>query len=141
VVAILSRSGDMRAMVMPTVTAKNISAALRENVEPSATLMTDEGTHYYRIGMEFAEHQRVKHSLHEYVKGECHVNTAESFFARLKRQLHGTHHSVSPRHLHRYVTEAMFKHNTSHLNDGDRVLAAIHGAEGKRLRYSEPISA
>lgn len=62
----------------------------------------------------------------------------ESFFSRLKRQLYGTHHAVSKRHLHRYVAEVAFKHNTRKLDDGQRVLAALRMAEGKRLMYEQP---
>jgi hypothetical protein len=32
-----------------------------------------------------------------------------------------------------------FKHNTRSLEDGARTVAAIQGADGKRLRYREPV--
>lgn len=140
VVAILQRGGDVRAMVMPVVTSKNVREMIQANVEPTATLMTDEGRHYTKVGREFADHQAVKHSAYEYVRGEAHINGAESFFSRLKRQLYGTHHAVSKRHLHRYVSEVAFKHNTRKMEDGERTVAAIQGGEGKRLRYKAPIS-
>jgi transposase-like protein len=139
VVALIQRGGAVRAMVMPVVTSEGIREALIENVESSARLMTDEGRHYTNVGREFAYHGRVKHSKYEYVRGDNHVNTAENFFSRLKRQLYGTHHAVSKQHLHRYVAEVVFKHNTRNLDDGPRVIAAIHAAEGKRLRYKEPL--
>ena len=141
VVALIERAGAVRAMVMPVVTSENIREALVENVESSARLMTDEGRYYTNVGREFAYHGRVKHSRYEYVRGEDHVNTAENFFSRLKRQLYGTHHAVSKKHLHRYVAEVVFKHNTRSLEDGPRIVEAIEGAAGKRLRYKEPISA
>jgi transposase-like protein len=140
VVALLQRGGDVRAMVVPVVTAENVRQMLRTHVGPEARLMTDEGKHYRVIGREFADHQTVKHSIYEYVRGEAHVNTAESFFARLKRQLYGTHHAVSKRHLHRYVSEVCFKHNTRDLEDGERTVAAIQGADRKRLMYRHPVA-
>lgn len=79
--------------------------------------------------------------LYEFVRGEAHINTAESFFSRLKRQLYGTHYAVSKKHLHRYVAEVAFKHNTRWYEDGERVARAIHGADGKRLRYRQPVEA
>lgn len=141
VVALIQRGGQVRAMVVPVVTSRSIREALRENVDSSARLMTDEGRYYTNVGREFAYHGTVKHSAYEYVRGDVHVNSAENFFSRLKRQLYGTHHAVSKQHLHRYVAEVVFKHNTRHMDDGPRVIAAIHAAEGKRLRYKEPISA
>jgi hypothetical protein len=139
VVALVQRGGYVRASVCPTVTAKNLREILLANVAASAQLMTDESNLYARTGLPFSAHEVVKHSLYEYVRGEAHVNSAESFFARLKRQIYGTHHSVSPRHLHRYVAEVAFKHNTRWFEDGERTVRAIQGADGKRLRYKQPI--
>ena len=139
VVALVQRGGDVRALVVPTVTAKNVRDILLHHIEPSARLMTDESNLYNKVGQPFASHESVKHSLYEYVRGEAHINSAESFFSRLKRQLYGTHHAVSKKHLHRYLAEVVFKHNTRWLEDGARTVAAIQGADGKRLRYREPI--
>lgn len=139
VVAMLERGGDVRAQVMPTVTAANVRAVILSTVDRSATLMTDEAFMYRRTGRPFAAHQTVKHGAYEYARGEAHINTAESFFSRLKRQLYGTHHAVSREHLHRYVAEVAFKHNTRHMNDGERTAAAIHGGEGKRLTYRNSV--
>jgi hypothetical protein len=141
VMALVQRGGDVRAMVVPTVTVKNVREILLSNVEPSARLMTDDNNVYTRVGEPFASHDTVKHSLYEYARGEAHINSAESFFSRLKRQLYGTHHAVSKKHLHRYVAEVAFKHNTRWLEDGARTVAAIQGADGKRLRYRQPLQA
>lgn len=139
VVALVERDGDVRVSVVPTVTAKNLREMLMTNVDPSAQLMTDESNLYAKVGAPFASHEVVKHSLYEYVRGNAHINSAESFFSRLKRQLYGTHHAVSPKHLHRYVHEVAFKHNTRWYEDGERVTRAIQGAHGKRLRYRQPV--
>jgi hypothetical protein len=65
---------------------------------------------------------------------------AESYCARLKRQLYGIHHAVSPKHLHRYVAEVAFKHNARTMEDGARTVAAIQGGEGKRLKYRQSVA-
>jgi hypothetical protein len=122
VMAVVQRGGDVRAMVVPTVTAANVQAVLLSHVDTSARLMTDESGVYKKVGKPFASHEAVKHNLFEYVRGIAHINSAESFFSRLKRQLYGMHHAVSPKHLHRYVAEVAFKHNTRSLEDGDRTL-------------------
>ena len=83
-------------------------------------------------------HGRVLHGAGEYARGPDHVNTAECFFSLLKRKFYGTHHAVSSRHLHRYVAEAAFQWCTRGVNDGDRIVAAIKGADGKRLMYHQP---
>jgi len=80
----------------------------------------------------------VRHAVREYARGNVHVNTAESFFALLKRGLVGTFHAVSKRHLHRYVNEFAFRWNHRRVEDGERTVAAIRGAVGKRLTYKQP---
>lgn len=45
---------------------------------------------------------------------------------------------MSKAHLHRYVAEFEFKYNTRTLNDGERVIAAVRKADGKRLMYKQP---
>ena len=39
--------------------------------------------------------QSVNHSVGEYVRGNVHTNTIESYFAMLKRGIFGTYHHVS----------------------------------------------
>jgi hypothetical protein len=114
-------------------TAKNIKEMLVENVDLGSKLMKDESPLYTKVGSPFARHETVNHSSHEYARGDAHSNSVESFFSRLKRQMYGTHHAVSPRHLHRYVAEVAFKHNTRKMEDGERTLVAIRGAVGKKL--------
>lgn len=140
VVAVLERGGDVRAEVMPIVNAKNVKAMLLANVSPDARLMTDESALYTTVGRPFAEHHTVNHTDYEYARGDAHSNSVESFFSRLKRQMYGTHHAVSPRHLHRYVAEVAFKHNTRKMEDGERTVAAIQGANGKRLKYRQSVA-
>lgn len=139
VMAMIERGGNVRAMVIPDVTAKTVASVLLANVAPTANLRTDEGGHYRRIGRRFASHEAVKHAFGQHVKGDASTNAAESFFSRLKRTLYGTHHAVSKQHLHRYVSEVAFKHNTRKLDDGERVREAIKGADGKRLTYRTPL--
>jgi hypothetical protein len=70
--------------------------------------------------------------------GFVHVNTAESFFAILKRGVYGSFHHVSEKHLQRYVNEFAFRWNhrvALGVNDTQRASAAIKGIEGKRLTY------
>ena len=75
----------------------------------------------------------------EYARGDAHCNTCESFFALIKRGVYGVYYNVSKKHLYRYGSEFEFRFNGRKLEDGERVLAAIAGVEGKRLAYRDPI--
>lgn len=138
--ALVERGGQLRARHVPDVTARTLREAIVTQASRKSTLNTDDSLTYYWMGREFAAHRSVNHSAGEYVSrdGEAHVNTAESFFAILKRQMYGTHHAVSEAHLNRYVTEAAFKWNHRAklgIDDVERANAAIRGAGGKRLTY------
>jgi hypothetical protein len=81
------------------------------------------------------------HSKGEYAKPDgTHSNTVESAFSLLKRGIYGTFHNVSRKHLHRYVAEFDFRWNARKVDDGERLARAVRSAEGKRLRYREPIA-
>jgi hypothetical protein len=94
---------------------------------------------YNGLAREFASHEAVDHASGEYVRGDSHTNTAEGWFALLKRGIHGTFHHVSEQHLDRYVNEFVFRYNRRKDKDGERAVAAVAGAKGKRLFYKNPI--
>ena len=55
------------------------------------------------------------------------TNTAESFFALLKRGHYGVFHKLSRKHLHRYCNEFGFRWTERKVTDGERMVAAING--------------
>lgn len=75
----------------------------------------------------------MNHGRGEYVCGSASTDTVEGFFSLLKRGINGTFHSVSKRHLHRYVSEFEYSYNTRKLDDGARIVKAVKKGEGKRL--------
>jgi transposase-like protein len=137
VLALVERGGNVRTRVVADVTGATLKAAIRENVDRTATINTDQFVSYLGIGAEFdGGHKSVDHSAGEYVGADGgSTNTAESFFARVKRSVIGVFHRVSREHLHRYMTEAEFRWNARKITDGTRTASAIKGAVGKRLTY------
>jgi hypothetical protein len=98
--------------------------------------MTDEAAHYWRVGREFSGHGTVNHSIEEYVRGTFwHTNTIEGYFSILKRGLNGVYQHVSQQHLKRYLGEFDFRYNERAITDGERMVKALKGIEGKRLTY------
>jgi transposase-like protein len=141
VVALVERDGRIRTRVVEHVNADNLKSAIRENVNQQAAIQTDELNCYAGIGQEFAGgHQTVNHSQGEYARGEVNTNTAESFFALLKRGVHGTFHHISKTHLPRYCDEFSFRWDERNVTDGERTVEAIKGAAGKRLVYREAVA-
>jgi transposase-like protein len=140
----VERDGRVKARVVKNLRSVEIAAHVREMVDPAAHLNTDESKVYNIVGREFAGHDKVKHYLGQYSRykmdGEqVTTNRIEGFWAGLKRQLHGTHHSVSRKHLHRYVSEVEFKYNNRNLSDADRMVKLIRCCEQRRLTYTDQV--
>jgi transposase-like protein len=145
VVGGVERDGRVKARVVRSTTAAAVSEIVRDMVEPSAHLITDESVIYKTVGQEYASHERVKHALGQYVRysktgKQITTNRIEGFWAGLKRQIGGTHHSVSRKHLHRYVAESEFKYNNRALDDGARTVKLIQAASGRRLTYAQQVT-
>lgn len=141
VVVLVERDGNVKTRVVENIDASSLKDAIRENVNKQSIIMTDELAAYKGIGGEFeGGHYTVNHSQGEYARGEVNTNSAESFFALLKRGVHGTFHHVSKTHLHRYCDEFSFRWDERRINDGERAMEAIKGAEGKRLIYKLTIA-
>jgi hypothetical protein len=103
-------------------------------------------TIFYHLLKHGGKHHVVNHSQREYARKTtdgtvAHVNSCESFFSLLKRGIMGTFHCVSKEHLHRYCDEFSFRWNNRRLNDGERLVAAVKNADGKRLLYSDVVAA
>lgn len=138
VVTMIEReTGRAATYPMPNANKPYMQALVKLTVDSEATLMTDEHPSYVGLDAHFAGHERVQHSK-EYVRGNVHINFAESYHSLLKRGLFGTYHHVSKKHLPKYLREFEYRWNTRHMTDGERTIAAIQMAPGRRLYYSNP---
>lgn len=138
VVSLLERGGKVRSQVMPKVTGANLKQAIKDNVMICSEVHTDDNMKYRNMGPKFSHHV-VKHSAKEYVRREgarlVTTNGVEGFFSILKRGVVGTFHHVSQKHLPLYLSEFDFRHNHRFVTDGERTVAALQKAPGKRLTY------
>ena len=122
------------------VDGRTLGANLRKHTIPAKTrLMTDENPAYLKVGQFFKSHERVHHKQEDYAHVEPYsgrvvtTNSAEGLTANLKRQIQGTHHSTSKKHLPRYLEEYDYKYNTRDMSDTARTEAAIRQMEGRRV--------
>jgi transposase-like protein len=141
VVGLLERNGRVRPKVVADVTGDTLRSVIEANVEKSARIMTDDWAGYRGLTKAGWKHESVTHSspIFEFVRGDVSTNGIEGFFGMLKRGLNGIYHSVSKKHLHRYLAEFQYRYNRSELTDGQRTVAAIKAAQGKRLTYAQQI--
>jgi len=140
VVGVVERDGMVKLAHVDSVTPENIRATMLGSIDLKARIMTDQAHVYRNIAKPFeGGHQTVNHGVREYVRGDVHTNTIESVWALVKRSIYGTYHSVSWKHLHRYMAQSQFSWNTRFLEDSQRVETAIWGSNGKRLTYKMPV--
>ena len=118
---------------MKAVDKVTLHEFVRETAEPGAQVYTDDYPSY--TGLPYP-HESVRHSVQEYVRGKAYTNGIESFWATLERAHDGTYHSISPKHLDRYVQRFSGKHNQRDLDTADIMARVVYGLVGKQIEYA-----
>lgn len=109
----IERNGKTRAEVVPDLSSKTHQRFIEENIERGSILLTDNANHYKNSAKDY-DREFVVHKKGEYVRGEVHINTVETFFSHLKRSLRGTHKAISPEKLQSYLDGFVFHRNNSY---------------------------
>lgn len=141
VMGLLERHGEgasqIRARMVPTRRKGIIHTEVRRNVEQGSRLYTDALQSYVGLADEYV-HEVIDHS-EAYVRERVHTNGLENFWSLFKRVIYGTHHSVDPVHLDRYLDENVLRFNTRKMADADRFTMTAGRADGRRITYRELI--
>lgn len=138
VFGLVERNGRVVAKVVDNTKADTLFKWFEKYVEKNSTVYTDEFTSYDNLSNMGYEHDNVNHSGGNYVKGDnVHTNTIESVWSVLKRSIIGTYHSVSVKHLQKYVDETTFRLNEGRceIKTMDRMKALIEKTFGIVTRY------
>ncbi|MFL6726824.1 MAG: IS1595 family transposase [Sphingomicrobium sp.] len=141
VIGMMDETGIVRAELIPDTKIATLQAFVRNNAPFSATVVTDQHAGYVGIAAHGYRHIRLNHSVGEYVSNMAHTNGIESFWALLKRGHYGIFHYMSAKHLHRYVNEFAFRHNTAQAGTMAFIDSTIAKMLGKRLTYRDLINA
>ena len=118
VVGMVERGGNVKAKSVAKNELKFIDflKMIRKNINVAESLLvTDEYKAYNRMN-KVIPHYSVNHSK-EYVKGDIHTNTIESFWAILKRGIMGQFHWVSKKHLNAYIDEFCYRYNAREIDN------------------------
>ena len=130
-------TGQVVAKPVANTDKETLQDFVHGNVDEAAAVYSDDLKAY--DGVE-KDHETVKHSAGKYVREQVHTNGIESFWAMFKRGRKGTYHKMSKKHLRRYVTEFVGRHNKRPLDTDDQMGALVVGMDGKRLKYTELIA-
>lgn len=141
VLGIFERGGELRTGITPNLGKATVQSVIFQNVLPGSSIMTDE--HKAFTGLTKGDrytHYPVRHSAGEYAKSSWwHSNGIESVWSLFKRQIIGTHHVLSPKHLSAYLGEMTWRFNLRSMGEGERVNALLAQTSG-RLTYKTLIA-
>jgi transposase-like protein len=124
----VERGGDLIAKVVQRTNRATIEPIIEQHVAKGSVMSTDEWVAYDRLNNMGFVHGRVNHGTGEWVRGRCHTNTIEGFWSHFKCAVKGTHRSVSPQHMQKYLGEFEFRFNHRDLTSDrmlDRLLKAF----------------
>jgi transposase-like protein len=105
VFGMVERGGDLIAKVVPRTNRATIEPIIEKHVAKGSVMSTD-----------------------EWVRGRCHTNTIKGFWSHFKCAVKGTHRSISPQHMQKYLGEFEFRFNLRDLSSErmlDRLLKAF----------------
>jgi transposase-like protein/IS1 family transposase len=139
VIGATERNGETIAVVLAIANKEHIHGFIRQVVSPEAEMLVTDSHPVYQRPMGYARHEIVNHQKGEYKRGEAHTNSIESIWALLKRQIVGTHHWVSPKHLQMYVQEMTWRLNRRSMTPADRMNSLFECVAGA-LPYKVLIS-
>jgi transposase-like protein len=139
VVGMRDEAGQVRAMPVTDTKSTTLIGFVADNAPAGATVVTDELRSYRPLQRAGFNHLTVNHSVGEFVRDMAHTNGIESFWALLKRGHYGIYHYMSVKHLHRYVKEFSFRHNTSQIGTMQFINMTIDRMVSKHLTYEELI--
>ena len=133
------RGCKVKATVVERTDAAALVGLVEQNVVPRATVYTDEGSAFGPLKRRY-NHDSVKHSISEYVRGDVHTNGMEAVRSVLKRSIHGTWHYVTPKHLGKYLNEATLRLNEGNceVDTVDRLESLAGQISNKRLPCVKP---
>lgn len=109
------KTGQVAAQVVERTDGETLKGFIDGHAGRDATLYTDDATAYRRTRR---EHETVRHSVSEYVKGQAHTNGVES----------------------RYVDEFAGRHNIRDLDTIDQMAHVAASMVGRRLLYRDLIA-
>ena len=110
-IGMVERDGEVIAKVVPNARKRTAHPIIESGIEKGSTIYSDELKSYDGLAAKGYEHEAVNHGRGEYVRGECHTNTIEGYWSRLKNSIRGTHVHVSGKHLQKYAGEFEYRYN------------------------------
>ena len=123
------------AEVLEVVDGQSLREFVQRLTVPGTEVHTDQHAGYR--GIPGIVHESVNHSRGEYVRDVVSTNGIDGFWSVLKRVLKGIFHQVSVKHLHRYLSEVMWRFNHPAVPVKSQMGQAVRNMVGRCLRLKD----
>jgi len=110
-VGAIERKGNVVARVIGSMDAPTLGGFVRRATDEKVSLVVTDENPSYKFARADMPHETVHHGRGEYVRGNVHTNSIESFWAFLKRGVIGSYHNVSKKYLPFYLNEFSYRFN------------------------------
>lgn len=117
--------GIVYAQPVANVTGKVLKAIIHEKVSIETTVYSDTLSSYRGLERRYADHQTLRHTQGEYVRGAASINGIEGFWAYAKERLVRPH-GVSADHFLLYLKEVEYRFNHRDLEPEEFVHHVLH---------------
>lgn len=128
VIGLRQRGGPLRLVHTKDNRMGTIQDVIHANVSGNVTtIVTDDSPVYnFDLTKYRGKHKTINHSKGKYVNGDIYTNTVENAFSLLRRGIIGNFHTISIKHLQRYLDEFGFRFNGRQIKDlFERTIAAL----------------
>lgn len=85
IISLVERGGSVRSFHVENADKATVNKIVAANLARETRVHTDESKLYGDMMQYVGEHHTVQHVAKEYVRGDVHTNTVESYFSVFKR--------------------------------------------------------
>lgn len=138
IMGMTEEGGRIKAFQIPWRETHILLDQIRRHVDKSAFIKSDEASAYKKLPKIGYRHGSVKHGKRYWSHKGIDTNSIESFWALFKRCYHGTYHSMSKKHLQRYINEVVFRFNTRKIEMDEKFAEVVKQVSGHgKLSYKK----
>ncbi len=110
VMGMVQRNGVAYARHVPNSGKWTLLAQIKENVDPTVRVITDQYGAYFHLPKYGYKHDVVNHQ-DTYVVGDVYTQNVENLWSQIKRGLYGVYRVVSKMYLQAYLDEYTWRFN------------------------------
>ena len=111
VMGMVERGGRVNTHVVPTAKGEHLLPIIRDGIDKTAIVYTDELRAYQALYAMGYDHDTVVHSRGQYAIGNVSTNTIESFWSLFKRGFRGTYIHCGKDYLQSYTNEYAWRYS------------------------------